>query len=747
MTNEYPVTDTDKQKWLKAGSKIQFPEKASDAVRTIKASWIKAAFDGAGTCNVQVKLENAIVRGPLYLAGLTAARNFEIRRSEFTDVVDFSRFTAKGNLDFRESRFRKSGGKDCSFRYACCERDLILDRAHFESGVSFRSVDVNGNVLAAGVRFDGMAEWKGAHLGRDLVNFPGTTFAGLADFRGVRVTGNLYFGPSGQPAPARTVFWGSARFDYMHIEGRVNFDGVWFRRDVTFEATQVNGTLQLRASNDLGVPCEFNSAANFLDVVVATNLDLNGAQFHGEANFVRLRVGHSLFCRTVRVNGRDIEAAFHQRVQFIDAFIEKNAMFTGARFCPAAQFDRLRAGALWTDSAFFQNGIEMREARIGGSWYSSGVDFSGAALFYGTQIGGGAYFRPRFLDDQTQRARFREVNFDSVTIGGVADFTGAQFRENAVFWDMKVSGNALFREKDGLRTEFMGPADFGRATLSEDADFQNARFTGPAKFNNMTVKGNLKLDSTTFCDKASFHQAATDGAMFRVGYPISRMFPDGEFPDLTAFSFTRLDVADWLLLLPRGSRGTHIPGLDETYSRFEKYYLSVGDQDNADAIYLERRALGRQKILQGWKKHPWVNSVRIIRDVGVERWLLHYGVPSWWLAVPSLLVAILAVILLVATPDAMAVKRAKTEPQAASVPEILCRRPLPEKLVAATGVVAVSVLPGERASSLSQWEPSTRTLLGGSLPIKQVMSWIGYVLSILIGLVFVVLGRLFKPHG
>lgn len=104
-----------------------------------------------------------------------------------------------------------------------------------------------------------------------------------------------------------------------------------------------------------------------------------------------------------------------------------------------------------------------------------------------------------------------EADFGNSTIAGMANFTGAIFRENAIFNNVTFQGRQVYftacsAEKLFSMQESMteGAIDFFKAKITGKLTFQSSVFCGLARFSDMDCSGKSDFSLTSFRSDALF---------------------------------------------------------------------------------------------------------------------------------------------------------------------------------------------------------------------------------------------------
>ena len=110
-----------------------------------------------------------------------------------------------------------------------------------------------------------------------------------------------------------------------------------------------------------------------------------------------------------------------------------------------------------------------------------------------------------------------EARFDGAVIGGVADFTAAQFQGMTSFERANLRAGAKFGpDRSGQLVIFFREADFTGATVVGEATFSSAQFRDRVFFTDATFGGEADFSGTKYWREAYFPRAIFEGeANFR----------------------------------------------------------------------------------------------------------------------------------------------------------------------------------------------------------------------------------------
>ena len=160
----------------------------------------------------------------------------------------------------------------------------------------------------------------------------------------------------------------------------------------------------------------------------------------------------------VDFSGRTIKGL----LTFIDAVIEKAAMFEGVNIGKFARFTGAKIG-----------GVSFKGAKIGR-----------AAIFDDVEI---------VKDTSFFRAEIEYVSFIRAKIGETAWFDGAKIDGEALFVKAEIGGTACF-----VGAEIGGTACFDGAKIGENAFFKEAKIEGDASFSLTEIKGVCSFKDAKF---------------------------------------------------------------------------------------------------------------------------------------------------------------------------------------------------------------------------------------------------------
>jgi uncharacterized protein YjbI with pentapeptide repeats len=617
---------------LLAGEVVYFKPDEPAEVRTIEAAWIREA----ALRHVKIYIQNAIVRRTLDASYISFDQEVSFHSCVFEDTANFSYAIFKHTLGTTRSTFQ--GG--VFFQSATFEHDAYFEGTRFVGITTFRSLHVGGTFFATGAKFDpgvsanfslarfdkdaqfwatsfgGDADFSFAQFG-SYANFQGARFRrksnwGLASFK----QGAIFCADPPQKTPP-AIFEGEADFTGVRIGFNAAFQGVIFERKVTFANAEFEG-----AAGFEGVLFKGNAIFNSLHIaghaIFGTQRPFQAAMFLGELDFQFAEIGGAAhFCGVV----------FTKNADFLGARIKGDAIFAGSVFKGVANFNSVE----FNEGANFRGDPECgasparfeKEANFSADYFGSNADFEHAEFmqalkFEHVQVAG--------------RSIFRGVRFLS---GPAPSFRGTFFRQEAWFEEAEFHQGADFRG-----TQFDSEARFSGVTFAGEADFAGSRFAGLAHFTSGlspsgttdlpgTIFHRVQFDYAVFERDAVFEDAAFAGptsfrqATFRAVYlsadgrlrerPRSQRYKADEVQeqfqstvDLRGCTYQRIQV-HWRSLFHRPDGSLRLEHYDrQPYTQLEHALRTVGRDDEADAVYLDRRETECELELDSHQYSTWL---------------------------------------------------------------------------------------------------------------------------------------------
>lgn len=518
-----------------AGEQISLAASDSESARTIDAKWIKeAALKG-----VKIEIYRAVIQGPLDVEDVTFEQGLTLASCILKDDADFSHAIFKRDFIASDTTFRSW----VSFRGVSFEHDATLQRARFEAPIAFDDA-----------HFLEVFDATEVHFAKN---------AGTVTFTRVRFDRTAVF--------AFTIFDADVHFISAQFAGEGFFPGARFGRQVSFQRarffdiTTFGSGLSHNKYNATFVgkafftEAQFDSTVGFQGVVFDSDVDFSNARFLSLAAF-----GETIF---------KLRSTF-SRVQF-----GSYAQFTRAEFLNDAAFD----------SAQFNNVADFS----GGNKMDSGAIFGARAIFQITRFRG-------FADFQGVEFR-RSAEFVDAAFENDAYFVGTIFEGDAAFDRVQIMGAALYSPKDGVVTSkfaqsarFLNKGSFSGAQFGSGVRFTKVRFDGPTDFGGTRFGGDAHFEGSEFIGPTSFRSAAFR-VLYLSGPETGKQQQFKSDIDLLGCTYDRIQV-DWRSLLRYPTGQSRVQPYDrQPYIELEAVLRKSGSDEDADAVYAERRRAESQK--------------------------------------------------------------------------------------------------------------------------------------------------------
>ncbi len=355
------------------------------------------------------------------------------------------------------------------------------------------------------------------------------------------------------------IISGPLDLKYAIIEKEFSLQDCEFLDDADFSYSTFKQNLILTHST-------FAKGANFQAATMQYDASLDDVKFLAcQATFRDIHVQGNLFAhRTVFGEGLIANfnrAHFDKSACLKDASFEGEANFTASEIGSNAEFQR----------AVFKKSVRFEGARIAGPAFFQKAEFPAdyKTSFKGTQFRQGAFFERATFQDKVD---FRTVKFDVV-----ARFHQVTFAKEANF--------------DASR--FTGLANFSK---SPEGDLQGAVFFNEASFEHTHFEHDVRFTETVFRGKTTFREASFHIIDFSENGQAQGQNQFQGSVNLLGCTYERIQT-HWRSLLTRSDGSSRIDPYDrQPYTQLENVFRAVGQDHDADDVYLERRRVARQRL-------------------------------------------------------------------------------------------------------------------------------------------------------
>jgi len=593
-----------------------------------------------GSSSCEILFDNCSFNAPVVLQYFEAKRRVQFRGCIFREDIDF-RASRLAELGFfispsgQQTVFHRSlmlAGSQISGRFACAN-SLV------EGDADFNTLFINGNAKLLKTVFHGAADFKGLRIAGQLdmtgacfrsaekeVSFNSATFLGgaildecefvatpdflatefgrrlqcfRAKFTGQKESTFQRCKVSGDAILEETVFSGPVDFSAMHIEGDLSFKSAKFEKSASFTSMSVKGNAFYQDSK-FGGKTVFNSA----EVSGLLFFDRIQAAKSADLVLLALHVGGSVSCR---------KAIFYGTVEFSGAAIDGQLVMDEAE-C---------AGLLSLNGTRVLKGLFLNKATCSGAVNCIGSELRGQLVCTNS----------KFLSDE-------EVSFSVARIDCDAVFNRSEFNGT-----LNLVSTVVTRQLTCIGTNFSNRTtslNLNGGRVEGSAVFWNASFQGMINFRGTKFLHNLTLAGSRMTGFLDASNASVGGSinLFTVPDELPSGVSVGETvlptgAKLHQFRYASSDLSSkdqwkkWIKLA--SGPDSYDP---DPFVTLESLFRQTGHSDLADKVYIERN-LAEDRFL--WRKSrfdKWLGKVllRITVGYGVRGWLL------WMWAIPMPLI-------------------------------------------------------------------------------------------------------------
>ncbi len=196
----------------------RFPEDRPETERTIAAQEIANAIRAGKAVNI----EHAVIRGPFILRSVSVKGEISIKRTRFTDKVDWSYANFKEGVTLEGDIFEK----EAVFQGDLFGKTLNLDHGLFKQQASFIGAQIRKDASFQGAAFEKQAMFFNLRIGNGA-NFNKAVFKDWMSFDGAWIEETAFF--------KEASFEGAAYFVGARIGRGAFFSGANFASRVSFQ--------------------------------------------------------------------------------------------------------------------------------------------------------------------------------------------------------------------------------------------------------------------------------------------------------------------------------------------------------------------------------------------------------------------------------------------------------------------------------------------------------------------------------
>ena len=286
---------------------------------------------------------------------------------------------------------------------------------------------------------------------------------------------------------------------------------------------------------------------------------------------------------------------FPYDVSFRNCLFEKEVYLNGAHF---------KGSSLDLQGTTFKSPTEFTYLKTGKGLSLENAVFDAPAVFYGADIAGNLSANNTHFNDT------KLLSFERVKIGGYFFLNGAHFNGEARFYRASVTDNL-----EAARAEFCESAqltNFQNMRIEGHVFLRRAFFAGPVSFNSTTVGGVFEAGNNeggaTFMHEAVFSNMTADA----IGFQSADFFGPIVLREMKYNRMSTSTPQDILSIL------NHSAYESGGYAQLEQYCRHIGDLDQADEVYMDKRRRERGQLsfgsslgnlmldwLVGYGRRPW----------------------------------------------------------------------------------------------------------------------------------------------
>ena len=357
--------------------------------------------------NKRVKVQDAIIRGPLDLSYATINQLISLVNCEFEEPADFS--------------------------YATFKRHLILQNSTFKKGFDLEgaTIDLNGRFNAIKV-LSGNARFRYLHV-QGLLNLERAQFdsAATPNFSNAHIDRGAYL--------RGIVFGGEVNLTEMRIGGDLVLTEAHFKEAALFVTTKVGGSLFLERA-------QFEGPVYFAGIETAYSAKLPKATFRNKVDFSEIEVNSLLNLSGAKFEWPEAQAHFDR------AHVVGGGVFDGVHFAGGARFDN----AHFNGDASFENTVfdgiaHFDRANFDQTAHFETCVFKKDASFNETSFGttnfaqtGAVMPKDEEVSDSTQTKKDKAQNDKAqAQFQGRLDLRGSTYRRIQIHWQ------SALRMRDG----------------------------------------------------------------------------------------------------------------------------------------------------------------------------------------------------------------------------------------------------------------------------------------------------------
>ena len=281
----------------------------------------------------------------------------------------------------------------------------------------------------------------------------------------------------------------------LHFIKSVDLSGSNFSGGLYFHNVNVNNDLNL---NNIVLKGDLDFKAFNVSKILAS-----GSSFNGNITFYPNYQIHSIEFNNSTIVGNIIadELNFQDSVLFQEVIFSKRCSFSGCKFNSGVSFSksRFRSDTYFKNTQFLNDSL-FNNVVFDGLAVFEGARFSGDSQFFQSNFNSNAVFENAQFQSNSIwiECKFQKIFLTDVEFKGIADFSKAEFFDEANLTRTKFFDRAIFNEAC-----FLVANDQIEDELTAKY-FENTIFNQNAEFHGIKVAGLLRFNRIQLNDKSIF---------------------------------------------------------------------------------------------------------------------------------------------------------------------------------------------------------------------------------------------------
>lgn len=453
-------------------------------------------------------IKNAIIENSIDLSGIKCLTDFRIESSLFKDFFQIEYNLFNGNVSFYKSKFLKNFRlNNSTFRGV-----LSLMEIELYNGIDLREVEINKNLNAYNCKIIGKVFNK---------FFLNLTITDDFVLNKSVIEGNLY----GENITCRnllsdnSIFYNFTSFAHSNVQITTSF-----RKSSFYDMAKFNGLDTKYLTCDSSI---FQKKVGFNSTIVNNNLTLIGTIFNDTLDMKGITIGAqvkaqgTIFSSFVDFNEAEFkgdaffEGSTFYKVNFKGVRINRDLIFENTLIKDSANFQSLIThGSFWINKSIFKGPISLiyvtieEILHIEASTFFKNIDlnflkcmrtggimnvnFNGSCLLRFTK-----FYENLYLMNCKFKNAEADVDFNSMSVGGLAYLFNNTFEGKVIFIGTKFSGQVILDSSKFNNKRY--PLTFN-VDCNDNVFFRYSFIYSPVNSKYSKIKKSLYLNQSILCD-------------------------------------------------------------------------------------------------------------------------------------------------------------------------------------------------------------------------------------------------------